>query len=185
MGTTLTASKINSSRSRLMIKAFASGILSSFGHDPTFAARNISGEISFSEEAPEQSHLLLNVRADSLQLTDDVSAKDREEILRTMREQVLEMEQYPEIIFESKGVTANKIYEGTYRVTIEGALTLHGQTNTEKLDSNVTVAGGHIRANGDLKIRQTDYGIKLVSVAGGSLKIKDELKITFDIVAQP
>ena len=92
---------------------------------------------------------------------------------------------YPEIVFESKSVSASKIYEGTYRVTIEGLLTLHGETGTEKLDANVTVAGGHVRANGELTIRQTEYGIKPVSVAGGSLKIKDELKITFDIVAQP
>ncbi len=41
-----------------------------------------------------------------------------------------------------------------------------------------------LRANGEFSIRQTDYGIRLVSVAGGTLKLKDELKFTFDIVAQ-
>ena len=40
-----------------------------------------------------------------------------------------------------------------------------------------------LRANGEFTIRQTDYRIKLVSVAGGALKLKDELKFTFDIVA--
>jgi hypothetical protein len=33
-------------------------------------------------------------------------------------------------------------------------------------------------------VRQTDFGIKLVSVAGGALKVKDELQCAFDIVAR-
>ena len=33
-------------------------------------------------------------------------------------------------------------------------------------------------------LKQTDYKIKLVSVAGGTLKLKDELKFSFDIAAQ-
>ena len=39
-----------------------------------------------------------------------------------------------------------------------------------------------LRANGEFSIRQTDYGIRLVSVAGGTLKLKDELKFQFDMV---
>jgi hypothetical protein len=31
--------------------------------------------------------------------------------------------------------------------------------------------------------RQTNYGIKPLSVAGGTVKIKDDVKLTFDIVA--
>jgi len=41
-----------------------------------------------------------------------------------------------------------------------------------------------LRAFGDFTIRQSDYRIKLASVAGGALKLKDELKFTFDIVAR-
>ena len=42
-----------------------------------------------------------------------------------------------------------------------------------------------MRAKGEFTLKQTDYGIKLVSVAGGALKIKDELKFTFDVLAHP
>jgi hypothetical protein len=34
-------------------------------------------------------------------------------------------------------------------------------------------------------LRQTDYGIAPISVAGGTVKVKDELKIDFDIVTRP
>ena len=33
-------------------------------------------------------------------------------------------------------------------------------------------------------MRQSSFGIKLVSVAGGTLKIKDDVKVTFDLVAR-
>jgi hypothetical protein len=39
-------------------------------------------------------------------------------------------------------------------------------------------------AHGEFSLRQTAYAIKLVSVAGGTLKLKDELKCSFDIVAR-
>ncbi len=44
--------------------------------------------------------------------------------------------------------------------------------------------GDMLRASGEFSLLQSDYGIPLVSVAGGALKVKDELKFTFDIVAR-
>jgi len=48
----------------------------------------------------------------------------------------------------------------------------------------VTVTGEGMRAKGEFSIKQTDYKIKPVSVAGGTLKIKNELKCSFDILAR-
>ena len=48
----------------------------------------------------------------------------------------------------------------------------------------VGVDGDNLRANGNFSILQSDYGIRLVSVAGGALKVKDELKISFDVNAK-
>jgi len=41
-----------------------------------------------------------------------------------------------------------------------------------------------LRAFGHFSLRQTDFGIKLVSVAAGGLKVKDEVSGSFDIVAR-
>ena len=41
-----------------------------------------------------------------------------------------------------------------------------------------------LRAFGEFSLRQSDYGIKPVSAVGGGLKVKDEVKFTFDIVAR-
>jgi hypothetical protein len=42
-----------------------------------------------------------------------------------------------------------------------------------------------LRAKGGFAIKQSNFSIKPVSVAGGTIKVKDELKFTFDIVAHP
>ena len=185
METTQINAKIDAKRSRFTVKAFASGILSSFGHDPAFSVRNISGEVNFVPDEPERASLRLQIRADSLEVMGDISGKDRKEIEQTMREQVLEINKYPDIIFESTTVSSTKVYENQYRVSIQGKLTLHGVTHPETIDAQVTVNGDQLRVSGECEIQQTDYNIKLVSVAGGTLKIKDELKLSFDISAHP
>jgi hypothetical protein len=45
------------------------------------------------------------------------------------------------------------------------------------------VGADRLRVSVELILRPTDYGIELVSVAGGALKVKDELKLQFDLVA--
>jgi hypothetical protein len=37
---------------------------------------------------------------------------------------------------------------------------------------------------GDFSVRQSDYEIKPVSAAGGAVKMKDEIKLSFDIIAR-
>ncbi len=83
------------------MRAFASGMLSALGHNPTIAIRDFSGEANFDPAAPEQASLRIQIRADSLEVTDDISSKDRREMESTMNEKVLESAKYPTITFES------------------------------------------------------------------------------------
>src|ERR1041385_2632987 len=106
--------RIDPARSRFGVKVFATGILSSFAHDPTFSIRNFSGEILFTPDHPEESSLQLNIHADSLELTDDVSAKDRKEIEQTAREQVLETARFPEITFSSTSIHGDRVFRNQY-----------------------------------------------------------------------
>jgi hypothetical protein len=50
--------------------------------------------------------------------------------------------------------------------------------------AQVRIDGDTLRAYGEFSLRQTDYNIKLASVAGGTIKLKDELKFTFDMAAR-
>ena len=75
-----------------------------------------------------------------------------------------------------------KTGENAYR--IDGDLTLHGITNNHSFFAQVAMGADSFRAYGDFTILQTDYGIKIASIAGETLKVKDELKCTFYIVAR-
>jgi hypothetical protein len=46
------------------------------------------------------------------------------------------------------------------------------------------LTGDSLRAFGNFSLLQTDYDLKLASVAGGALKVKDELKFSFNLVGR-
>ena len=69
-------------------------------------------------------------------------------------------------------------------MNLNGNLSLHGVTRMLPVPAQVTLIGDMLRASGEFSILQSNYGIRPVSVAGGTLKLKDELKFTFDIVAR-
>ena len=167
--------------SRFTVQAFAEGLLSMFGHDPVIGVKDFQGEASFVPGMFENASLKLKIDANSLRVVNDVKEKDRQDIERTMRDEVLETRKYPEIVFQSNNVSLSRIAEGRYRARVIGDLTLHGVTqNNVCINGEVTVNNG-LRVKGDFAIKQTDYKISLVSVAGGTLKIKNEVKGRFEI----
>jgi len=175
---------IDPGMSRFTVRAFASGVFSAFGHNPTIAIRDFSGEADFDPATLENAALRVKINAGSLAVTNDISDKDRREIEQTMSQEVLETTRYPEIVFESSNVSASRAGDGQYFINLVGNLSLHGVTNSQPVSAQVTVNGKMLRAHGEFSLRQTAYGIKLVSVAGGALKLKDDLKFTFEIVAR-
>jgi polyisoprenoid-binding protein YceI len=175
---------LDDSQSRFTVQAFVSGALSALGHSPTFAIRNFTGEICFATEAIADARVHLKVQAGSLALTDSVSAKDRDEIESRMRQEVLELVAYPEIVFQSTEITPIKIADGWYRLAIAGKLSLHGVTNPHRLDSNLRVMEDEVRLSGDCALLQPAYRIKRVSAVGGMITLKDELKFAFELVAR-
>ena len=171
--------------SRLTVQAFAEGLLSMFGHDPLIGVKDFQGEASFVPGTFENASVKLTINANSLRVVNDVKEKDRQDIERTMRDEVLETRKYPEIVFQSKNVSLSRIAEGRYRARVIGDLTLHGVTqNNIWINGEVTVNNDGLKAKGDFAIKQTDYKITPVSVVGGTLKIKNEVKGRFEILAR-
>lgn len=175
--------RIDASQSRFIVQGSADGLLSMFGHDPLIAIRGFGGDARCVPGTLESASLLMLVQAGSLAVVNKVSDKDRGEMERAMREDLLEIARYPEIVFMSKSISASRTGEGRYRARIVGDLSLHGVTRDHSIDAELIVNDGSLRAKGEFPLRQTDYNIKPVSVAGGTLKMRDELKFSFDIAA--
>lgn len=175
--------RIDAARSRFVVQAFADGLLSMFGHDPVIAVTNFGGDARCVPATLADASLLLLVRADSLAVAGKASEKDRLEMERAIREEILETAHHPEIAFMSTNVSADRTAESEYRVKIDGALSLHGVTRNQMIHAGVTTSENSLRAQGEFSLRQSDYGIKPTSVAGGTLRVKDEVKVSFDIHA--
>lgn len=176
--------EIDSQMSKFTVRAFASGMLSAFGHSPTLAARQFAGEARFTGGTFEEPFLRINIKADSLTVFDNISDKDRREIENTMNQRVLETHKYPDIVFESSNVSTSKAGDGQYWVNLVGKLSLHGVTRDQPVAAQVALIGNTLRAHGECSLLQSTYNIEVVSLAGGTLKLKDELKCSFDILAR-
>jgi polyisoprenoid-binding protein YceI len=170
--------------SQFTVQVFAGGLLSAFGHSPTIAIRDFSGDAQVNPDDIQHSSLKITIKAESLAVRDDISDKDRREIERAMQQDILETETYPGIVYECSDIAIIKAGEGEYSVSLNGDLTLHGVTRFQAVEARVTLNGDSLRAFGTFSLLQTDYDLKLVSVAGGTLKVKDELKFSFNIVAR-
>ncbi len=63
---------------------------------------------------------------------------------------------------------------------MQGDLTLHGQTHPVKVD----VERQNGRHRGSAGLRQSEFGITPVTAAGGTIKVKDEVRVEFEIVGR-
>jgi polyisoprenoid-binding protein YceI len=175
---------IDSSMSTFSVRAFASGMLSAVGHNPTLVVREFAGEARFAAGSFEGASLHIKIKAGSLIVADKMSDEDRQTIEDAINQDVLETHKYPEIVFESSNLSASKAGDGQYWVNLVGQLSLHGVTCSQPLAAQVALQGDTLRAHGEFSLLQTMYKIKLVSIAGGTLKLKDELKCSFDVLAR-
>jgi polyisoprenoid-binding protein YceI len=176
--------RIDASRSEFTVQAFAEGMLSFMGHNPTFAVRRYGGEVQFASDNQSVDSMLLVVETETLQLLDRVKEKDGAEIENTMLDDVLETHQFPEIVFVSTDIRMRQIAQMRYLAEIVGDLSLHGVKHRNRIEAEAEINGESLHARGEIWLRQSDYNIKQVKALGGTLKVKDEVKISFDIVAQ-
>ncbi|HKE04463.1 MAG TPA: YceI family protein [Blastocatellia bacterium] len=176
--------RVDASRSQFIAQAFAKGLLSAFGHNPSLAIRSFGGEAEFDPAAPNAAWARMIARASSLVVIDEMSEKDRHEIERVTREELLETSRYAEIVFRSAGVASRRVSEDRYQVRITGDLSLRGVSRELAIVAMATFEGDELRAQGGFRLRLTDFNIRPVSVAGGLLKLKDEVQLSFDILAR-
>ena len=162
---------IDIQRSTITIHVGKAGLFSAAGHDHTINAPLSSGVI---QESPTP-HVEFTVETAKMTVQPDpkVDAKTQAEIQKDLQEMTLETKRFPQITFRSSRV--EKLAEGQWKV--EGDLSLHGVTKPVSL--TVKRTGGSYTAHTVLK--QTNFGIKPISVGGGVIKVKDEVEIDFEI----
>lgn len=175
---------IDGRASRFTVRVIASGMLAVMGHNPTIGIREFSGEMRFDPEQLKAGSFHLAIKSSSLKVQDDISDKDSREIERIMNQEVLETGRFPEILYDASDISITKIGDSLFAASLNGSLTFQGVSRNETITTRVTWMGSMLRASGEFTLSQSNFGIKPVSVAGGALKLKDEIKFSFEIVAR-
>jgi polyisoprenoid-binding protein YceI len=175
--------RIGPQHSRLTVQAFAGGLLSFLGHSPTFAVRDFRGELRWGHDTPEGAALVMAARADSLELTDAIRAADRLEIEPRMRGDVLGAAAHPEARFEATEIVTAPVGDHRYRLGVAGRLTLRGVTNRLAFAAELEHFHDGVRLAGGFAVRLSDYGVPPVTALGGTIRLRDELRLSFDLAA--
>jgi len=176
--------QLDTRASQFTVQAFANGLISEVVHSPKIAIRNWTGEVKFVPASLNHASLQIRVNAASLEVLDEMRDDDRRKLQRVMNDEVLESARFPEILFESSEVTAEKQNENLYRVRVTGILSLHGVSGTHAFNAQVAMGVDSLRAYGEFMVSQPEYGIRVASVAGGTLRLRDELKFSFYVVGR-
>jgi polyisoprenoid-binding protein YceI len=177
---------IDAQQSKVEIHVGKEGAFKAFGHDHLISAGQVSGQAQFDPQKIDQSSVTLRIPMKSVTVVDPgESEKDRQDVQATMQgEKVLDVAKFPEITFTSSSVSAAKKTSDGWELTLDGKLNLHGVAKPVSFPLHIRADASELHGQGELSILQTDYGITPVKVGGGTVKVKDKLKITFDIVAK-
>ncbi|HKQ52543.1 MAG TPA: YceI family protein [Pyrinomonadaceae bacterium] len=176
--------RLDAGQSRFMVRAFSGGLLWFKGHDHFIAVRDFSGEAQLTLDAVTPASLQITARADSLVETRDLFTEQQKQIInKELREIVLETDKYPEITFRSTDVTG-KLAGSQFETKIGGDLTLHGVTRRIVIPARVTLSGDQLRAQGEFTLSRGDYNVHATSALHGTIRVRDKLKFTFDIVGR-
>jgi polyisoprenoid-binding protein YceI len=163
---------IDTVQSTITVRVFKSGLFKTFGDDHVIRAPIAEGTVDDSS-APG---VRLEVDVRRMEVRDPgISAKDREEVqTRMLGPDVLDAGRFARVAFRSTTVEAS----GPDGWQVRGDLELHGRVRP--ITMRVVREGG--RYKGSAKLRQSDFGITPISIAGGVVKVKDEVTIDFEIV---
>ncbi len=147
--------------------------------------KTFTGKINVSTR--DETQLRVEVEAESRALTNidkTMSEFERNGFHQILRNEVLESEKYPTIKFTSESVT-DVVRKGDERIfSLHGDLLLHGTTRRVAVPVNVKINDQELRATGEAKFKQSDFGITPYEGGLGTIKIGDEVRVSFMVIAR-
>ncbi|MCF6153975.1 MAG: YceI family protein [Candidatus Brocadia sp.] len=177
--------RITADTGKISVYTYKEGVLSAIAHDLLIEVTNFTVNLHVSTDAiPSSMSVEAQIKADSLRVAcamkdgqcqyDILKEKDKADIEEATFKDVLHVAKYPAINFRSHDIKQTS--EGDYHV--KGELTLHGVTRPIEFDVK-TVVGDALQ--GKVTISQKDYGIKPYKAFLGTLKVKNEVDVVFNL----
>ncbi len=170
--------------SRVMVHVGKAGAFGFAGHAHEVAAP-VTGSVTLDVADLARSEVQLEFDSASLRVTGEGEpAQDVPEVQRVMQsDRVLDAGRYPKIVFRSRRVTVGGTTGQLRDLSVEGDLSLHGVTKPCVVPVRLALRDGSLTAEGTATLKQSDFGIQPVTAAGGAVRVKDVLDISFALHA--
>jgi polyisoprenoid-binding protein YceI len=160
----------------LIIRTRREGLAAKVGHDLTIDVTSWSADLTTRADDPAATGLAVTVDLNSLSVREGsggalpLSDRDRKEINATMR-RILGGS--PTATF-----TATRVVASGTGGSIDGTLLIHGVERPLRLD---VVGEDGDRYRGRATVTQSAFGIKPYSGVFGTLKVRDDVQVEFDV----
>jgi len=175
---------VDSDQSVFRILVGRSGLFSFAGHSHEVAATGISGRIIANPEEIGRSTVVVRFPSAELRVSGkgEPAADVPKVQARLEGPDVLDVARYAEITFRSTSVEGREA-GGVWNLRVAGELSVRGVVRPLSLPLRVALTADAIEASGQVVLKQSDFGIQPVSVAG-VVKVKDELGCDYKIVGR-
>jgi polyisoprenoid-binding protein YceI len=167
------------SASRFEVQTGKAGAFAFAGHSHVVRARTFTGSVRYNSRDPSASRFEITIATADLEVLTPSDPDEIRQVTEAMRTEVLHVDAYPEIRF-----TVTRVDFTPTVATLDGQLTLVGQTRPVRVTATIQVRPDTLRARGSFTVKQTDFGIKPYSGGpGGTVKVADRVTFNFDVVA--
>jgi polyisoprenoid-binding protein YceI len=173
-GTTWTLTAVDG---ELLVRTGVVGRAAKMGHRLTIAMRRWQATVTWSGDEPVAAKLTVDV--DSLEIVrgeggvTPLSGPEKI-VVRSNALRQLDARHFPQICFEAE--TIEKSGDG-YRLA--GTLQIRGRTRAQVIHLRTDDLGDVWRLSGQAGLRQSDFGVKQYSLLMGSLKVADDVTVSF------
>jgi polyisoprenoid-binding protein YceI len=177
---------VDAAESRFVIQVGRAGLFKFAGHTHQVVATGMQGRVLADPDDLAGSSVTLEFPSEGLRVTG--AGEPQQDVPKVQAKmqgpEVLHVARFARVSFRSTGVEGRPGPAGVYNLRLTGELELRGVRRALTLPLRVELAqGGVLVATGQAVLKQTDFQIKPVSVAG-VVKVKNELGIDYKIVAR-
>jgi polyisoprenoid-binding protein YceI len=177
--------QVDQEKSRVVVHVGRAGLLSFAGHEHEVLALRFSGEVTVDPETLGASSVQLRFEAGGLGVSErgEPPGDAAKVQARMLGPDVLDVLRFPAILFEGAGPSGRQAGPpGVWELELAGQLRVRNVVRSLRLPVRVELEQDRMTARGQVELRQSDFGIRPVSVAG-VVKVEDRLRVDYIIVA--
>ncbi|MFV1997271.1 MAG: YceI family protein [Acidiferrobacterales bacterium] len=189
-----TTYEVQSGKSEIVIQVYKNNVFRILGHNHIISTRSITGTINWNKANLQETTFELAIPVDSFQVDDaelrkqagkrfthDINDSARKGTRKNMLgRKVLDALNFPRIIVRSQSIKQNK----TSQLDVVINLKIHGISRSVVVPVVLEQTAEVISVKGKLSLLQSDYGIKPLSAAFGSIVVSDRIDVRFILVAR-